>query len=93
MPNLAVHAMIRGRVQGVWYRGWTIKEASRRGLTGWVRNRTSGCVEALFQGKKFEIDQMINACWIGPPNATVIDIEITHRKTSEYHDFQCRSTV
>ena len=54
MADTAVHVMITGRVQGVWYRGWTIQEASLRGLTGWVRNRGSGCVEALFQGKQAE---------------------------------------
>ena len=93
MPHTAVHVMITGRVQGVWYRGWTIQEASLRGLTGWVRNRESGCVEALFQGKQAEIDQMIDACWVGPPAAKVNNIQISHRETSNFHDFQCLSTL
>ena len=41
---------IEGRVQGVWYRGWAVQEAIRRGLAGWVRNRSDGSVEALFAG-------------------------------------------
>jgi len=38
---------IRGKVQGVWYRAWTVEEATRRGLRGWVRNRRDGSVEAF----------------------------------------------
>ena len=41
---------IRGKVQGVWYRAWTVEEARRRGLKGWVRNRRDGSVEAFFAG-------------------------------------------
>ena len=42
---------IRGKVQGVWYRAWTVQEATRRGLRGWVRNRRDGSVEAFFAGE------------------------------------------
>ena len=45
-----VRVVISGRVQGVWYRGWTVDEARARGLDGWVRNRRDGSVEAVFQG-------------------------------------------
>src|SRR5699024_1180285 len=46
--TVAVEARITGRVQGVWYRGWTKGEATRRGLSGWVRNEPDGAVAALF---------------------------------------------
>jgi acylphosphatase len=50
-PNLrAAHVRIVGRVQGVGYRAWTVDEARRRGLSGWVRNRSDGDVEAVFSG-------------------------------------------
>ena len=45
-----VRVVIHGRVQGVWFRGWTVEEARARGLTGWVRNRRAGTVEAIFDG-------------------------------------------
>ena len=65
---------IRGKVQGVWYRAWTVEEATRRGLRGWVRNRRDGSVEAFFAGDSAVIDEMIGACRIGPPLARVDSI-------------------
>ncbi len=66
-----VRVRIEGRVQGVWYRGWTVAEASQRGLGGWVRNRRDGSVEALFSGPTAAVDDMLEACWRGPPSARV----------------------
>lgn len=70
----AVHAIISGEVQGVWYRGWTVDEATRRGLTGWVRNRRDGTVEAVFAGEPARVDDMLAACWQGPPAARVAEV-------------------
>ena len=66
-----VRARIQGRVQGVWYRGWTVKTATNLGLAGWVRNRTDGSVEALFHGPDAQVDAMLAACRQGPPAARV----------------------
>jgi acylphosphatase len=66
-----VLARIEGRVQGVWYRGWTVSEANRRRLRGWVRNRSDGSVEALFAGPTAAVDDMLAACSAGPPAARV----------------------
>lgn len=66
-----VRVRIEGRVQGVWYRGWTVEEATRRGLDGWVRNRRDGAVEAVFAGPKDAVEAMIAACRRGPPSARV----------------------
>ena len=73
--TVAVRVEIRGRVQGVWYRGWTLDEAARRALRGWVRNRRDGSVEALFIGPKGQVDAMIEACRTGPPAARVDSIQ------------------
>lgn len=71
---VAVRAIVSGRVQGVWFRGWMVEEATARGLSGWVRNRTDGTVEALFAGPKTMVDDMITACRKGPPAARVVDV-------------------
>ena len=63
--------IVHGRVQGVWYRGWTVEEATRHGLDGWVRNRRDGSVEAVFAGPKDAVDAMVVACHRGPPSAGV----------------------
>lgn len=70
----AVLVRIEGRVQGVFYRGWTVDEASRRGLRGWVRNRRDGSVEALFAGPKDAVDEMVAACLKGPSAARVTGV-------------------
>ena len=67
----AVALRIEGRVQGVWYRGWAVAEAERRGLRGWVRNRGDGSVEALLIGADAAVAAMIEACRRGPPAARV----------------------
>ncbi len=67
----AVAVRIEGRVQGVWYRGWAIEQAERRGLRGWVRNRSDGSVEALFIGPEAAVAEMVAACRRGPPAARV----------------------
>lgn len=65
---------ITGRVQGVWYRGWTAETAQALGLRGWVRNRADGSVEALFCGPQDAVDRMMDACRRGPPAAAVRDV-------------------
>ena len=74
---MAVRLRIRGRVQGVWYRGWMLDEARNRGLAGWVRNRRDGSVEALIVGTDPALREMIAICRSGPPAARVEDIEQT----------------
>ena len=65
---------IRGKVQGVWYRSWTVEEAVKRGLRGWVRNRQDGSVEAMFAGEVAMIEEMIAVCRNGPRLARVDSI-------------------
>ena len=66
-----LRVVISGRVQGVWFRGWAVDEAPARGLSGWVRNRSDGTVEAVFEGAPEAVDAMVEACWSGPPAARV----------------------
>ena len=69
-----VRVIVRGRVQGVGYRAWVEREAQARRLSGWVRNRRDGSVEALFSGDAMAIDAMIEACRSGPRMAAVEDV-------------------
>ncbi len=73
-PAIAVRVVVSGRVQGVWYRGWVVDEAGRRGLRGWVRNRRDGTVEAMFAGPQDQVRAMIAACHEGPSAARVVDV-------------------
>ncbi len=72
---MACRARIFGRVQGVWFRGWTIEQASRLGLSGWVRNWRDGSVEAVFAGAAEVIETMLERCLEGPPMAVVERID------------------
>jgi acylphosphatase len=72
----AVRVRIFGRVQGVWFRGWTVDQATRLGLAGWVRNRHDGSAEALFVGAVGSVDAMLAHCCQGPPTARVDTVEI-----------------
>jgi acylphosphatase len=80
-------ARISGRVQMVWYRAWTVGEAEKRGLSGWVRNRKDGSVEALFSGPAGAVEAMIGACREGPPQAEVTDIAVQPAKAPDTPGF------
>lgn len=69
-----VHVRIEGKVQRVWYRAWTVDEATRRGLSGWVRNRADGSVEAVFSGRETLVKDMVEACWTGSPRSQVTNV-------------------
>ena len=70
----AIHVIIAGRVQGVGFRAWAKSTATKKGLNGWVRNRTDGTVEAVFSGKAAHIDAMLTACKDGPLASRVQEV-------------------
>ena len=72
---IATRIFVRGRVQGVGYRAWLAREANRRGLRGWVRNRHDGRVEALIYLPPDELAEFLAQCRIGPAAARVSEIE------------------
>lgn len=72
---MAEQLRIHGRVQGVWYRGWMVREARSLGLRGWVRNREDGSVEALAIGPARQLGELIARCHQGPPAAEVTAID------------------
>jgi len=73
---LQARLSITGRVQGVGYRDWAMRTAERLGLTGWVRNRVDGSVEALVVGEDVAVGEMIEACRRGPRLAEVDAVDV-----------------
>lgn len=84
---VTVRLCIRGRVQGVWYRGWMMEQARALGLDGWVRNRFDGSVEAVVSGASYSVDAIVTACRQGPPSAMVDDIDISPAEEPERTGF------
>lgn len=84
---------IRGRVQGVWFRRWIEEEANRLNLSGWVRNRSDGSVEAVFSGEADAVDRMVDECHDGPPHARVERVDVLDEPPYERSGFELRDTV
>lgn len=89
----AVRLIISGRVQGVWFRGWTVEKATALGLDGWVRNRADGTVEVLIVGANAQVDEMIASCRQGPRSARVDHIEIQQAMGITPEGFTQKPTV
>ena len=70
-----LHLVISGRVQGVGYRAWFAARAEEVGLSGWVRNRSDGTVEAFLAGEDHAIVAVISDARRGPPAAEVIAVD------------------
>lgn len=83
------HVLVEGRVQGVFFRQTTSFEARKRSVKGWVRNLLDGRVEAIFEGEKEKVDEMISFCKRGPVGARVSRIKIVWEDaTCKYQDFK-----
>jgi acylphosphatase len=83
MPELTrVNVVVSGRVQGVFFRANTVDKARRLGLTGWVRNRRDGWVEAEFQGPSESVDQAVEFCRNSPGSAAVTDVKVETREVA-----------
>ena len=80
LEKSSVHLNISGRVQGVYYRASMLQEAQRLGLTGWVMNRPDGSVEAVAEGWKAKIEELIAWCRQGPQGARVAGVEVIWQK-------------
>ena len=70
------HLVISGKVQGVGFRYWIQNLAINNNINGWVKNRSSGDVEALIVGQEKEVQKLIKQCKIGPSSATIQNIQI-----------------
>ena len=70
------HLVISGKVQGVGFRYWMQNLAINNNISGWVKNRSLGDVEALIIGQEKEVQKLIKQCKIGPSSATIQNIRI-----------------
>jgi Acylphosphatases len=66
-----IHAIVHGRVQGVFFRAWTREQANQLGLAGWVRNLPDGSVEIIAEGPRPALEALLELCQKGPSGATV----------------------
>ncbi|KAA8518720.1 hypothetical protein F0562_016506 [Nyssa sinensis] len=92
-PSKTVRVVVKGRVQGVFYRNWTVENATQLGLKGWVRNRRDGSVEALFSGIPDKVQEMEQRCRRGPPDAMVTDLQVSACSDDPGTGFQRKPTV
>lgn len=84
-----VHVIVSGHVQGVFFRSTTRDQAEVRSVSGWVRNLPDGRVEALFEGEKEALEQLVEICKKGPPNALVRDVAVVWEEyTAEFTGFR-----
>lgn len=86
--NVRAHVIVSGKVQGVFFRAETQREALRLGVRGWVRNRPEGTVEAIFEGDSRLVEKAIEWCWQGSPMARVADVKVQMQDyAGEFDDF------
>jgi acylphosphatase len=93
MAVIARHLAITGKVQGVFYRDWTVDTARGLGLRGWVRNRMDGSVEALVQGEVAAVERFIALAHEGPPAARVADVVASEVAVVELAGFDQHATA
>ena len=89
--NVQVHLIIKGRVQGVFYRASAQEQAQSLGLTGWVRNLPDGSVEAVAEGPAATVDRFVKWCHEGPRHARVDGVETERNPASaQFSGFDVR---
>ncbi len=88
---LEARVVVSGRVQGVWFRGFTQRVAEDAGVRGWVRNIPGRRVEALLQGERDAVEKVVDLMREGPPGAAVTDLAVSWGPPSgEFHGFDIR---
>jgi len=88
------HILVHGRVQGVGFRAWVQHQAELHGLSGWVRNRRAGTVEALIEGPEDAVALMLKACRQGPSGSVVENVEMLPDPDAPLHaGFEIRGSV
>lgn len=84
----AVHLLIKGRVQGVFYRASAKEVAEHLHLTGWIKNTSEGHVEAVASGVDSAVQQFVDWCHQGPPKAQVADVVVKPANSAAFTSFR-----
>lgn len=87
-PSKTVRAIVHGRVQGVFFRDSCQQRADELGVTGWVRNRPDGAVEAVFSGKSADVDAMLSWARSGPRRADVTGVDVEEASAPNGRGFE-----
>ena len=87
---IAVHVRVSGRVQGVYYRAFTRERAMALGVKGWVRNVPGGGVEAVLEGERRQVGEMLKAMKSGPSGSVVLGMELSEIEAKGYNDFEIK---
>jgi acylphosphatase len=82
--------VVRGRVQGVFFRDSARREARSRGVAGWVGNRGDGAVEAVFEGAPADVESLVDFCRRGPRGADVARVETSEEEPEGLTGFDVR---
>ena len=82
--------VVRGRVQGVFFRDTCRREARSRGVSGWAANRSDGSVEVVFEGEADAVEQMLAWCRTGPEEASVASVEVEVEQPQQESGFRVR---
>lgn len=88
--TIARHVRVKGRVQGVFFRAWTMQQADALGLNGWVRNCADGSVEAHVEGDEGALEALIAQMGEGPSGALVEDMQVEEVGASGLRGFEVR---
>ena len=82
--------VVRGQVQGVFFRDTTRRLAVQHGVAGWVRNRPDGAVEAVFEGADEAVERLVRFCYEGPRGACVDNVEVSDEAPEHLAGFRVR---
>jgi acylphosphatase len=88
MPTIQL--LVKGRVQGVFYRATAQEVAQKIGLGGWIRNTGEGDVEALVTGNEDQLQQFIQWCHKGPSEAIVTSVDVLPQPDQVFDGFRIR---
>ena len=87
----AIHIIVHGRVQGVWFRAGTKERADELGLFGWVKNKSEGTVEIHAEGEKSQLNNFISWCRKGTPTAHVTSVDLASISLKNFTSFEIHS--
>lgn len=88
--NICRRAIVKGRVQGVFFRQNTLNQAQKRDLTGWVKNLDNGDVELVVCGPEVAVESLCEWLWQGPSAAKVTDVKILEEPSQDFEGFRIK---